>query len=41
MAYRGGGRHTKCVLCVRRVLCYVICYVIRTLGKNESVTMNN
>ena len=28
-----------CDMCV--MLCYVMCYVIKTLGKNELVTMNN
>ena len=28
----------SCLICV---LCYVMCYVIRTLGKKELVTMNN
>ena len=37
-----GRRHTKSVLChVIGVLCHVMCYVIRTLGKKELVTMNN
>ena len=29
------------VLCVICVLCYVMCYVIKTLGKKGLVTMNN
>ena len=36
-----GRRHTKSVLCVIGVLCHVMCYVIKTLGKKELVTMNN
>ena len=29
------------MLCVICVLCHVMCYVIKTLGKKELVTMNN
>ena len=29
------------VLCVICVLCYVMCYVIKTLGKKVLVIMNN
>ena len=36
-----GRRHTKCALCVICLLCYVMCYVIKTLGKKELLTMNN
>ena len=36
-----GRRHTKGVLCVICVLCHVMVYVIRTLGKKELVTMSN
>ena len=28
-----------CAVCV--MLCYVMCYVIKTLGQKELVTMNN
>ena len=31
----------KSVLYVICVLCYVMCYVTKTLGKKELVTMNN
>ena len=30
-----------CVLCVTCVFCYVMCCVIKTLGKRGLVTMNN
>ena len=29
------------VLCVICVLCHVMCFIIRTLGNKELVTMNN
>ena len=29
------------ILNVKCVLCYVVCYVIKTLGKRELVTMDN
>ena len=32
---------TKCVICVICVLCYVMCYVIKIVGKKGLVTMNN
>ena len=31
----------KCVLYVICVLCYVMCYVSKNLGKKELVTLNN
>ena len=36
-----GRRHTKGVLCVICVLCHVMVYVFKTLGKKELVTMSN
>ena len=35
------GVRLKYVYCVRCVLCYVISYVIKILGKKEMVTLNN
>ena len=35
------GSRLKFVLCVICVLCYVMSYVIKTLGKKELVIMNN
>ena len=35
------GVRLKYMYCVICVLCYVMCYVIKTLGKKELVTMNN
>ena len=34
-------QHSKCMSFVICVLCYVMCYVIRTLGKKEFLTMSN